>query len=208
MTFVADLERASEETAEWDGSTQVMPDPPAGGELELAWSREKDETVAAARYSWWWVIDRAAVFTVLAVLAVAGIIVVGFTHPTNHQSAAPNSPNVFPAPPDTPTPTVPAAPPAMPPDVTHQLTGDPLYLNMVNVGLAPIGMSVSNPAGEISDGHRVCDYIAAGHSVDQAVDEAVAGLPADLPAGHARTIAVVVVGAAVRAYCPHNGANQ
>ncbi len=96
----------------------------------------------------------------------------------------------------------PAAPPsaaATSPPVGHELTGDPWYLQMVNAGLDPIGMSVSNPAGMISDGHRVCGYIAQGHTVDQAVEEVTVGLP---PSDKAPVIAEVVVGAAVRAYCP------
>jgi hypothetical protein len=82
---------------------------------------------------------------------------------------------------------------------------DQHFLADLNAGLAPLGMSVSDPAGSVSDGLRVCGYIAAGHTVDQTIDEVVVGLPANVTPGKARAIAQAVVVAAVRAYCPQSG---
>lgn len=178
----------------------------------LAYSQEPPTAAAVAppvaRYGWGWVFDRAALLLLLATLLAAGIVVVGYMPTAGQQqltpptAAAPAAAVTGPA--DT---TAAPAPLVVPADAQHQLSGDDWYLAMVNAGLAPVDMSVSNPAGSVNDGHRVCGYIAAGHSVTQTVDEVVAGLPDTLSPAHARTIATAVVGAAVKAYCPQNAIN-
>jgi len=173
----------------------------------LAYSQEAPgaapEPVPHRRYPWDWVAARAALFVVLAVVLAGGIIVLGFLPPT--ELGLPTEPSGMPvvSAPPVEAPTVTPPPPlVVPPDVNPKLAGDAWYLSMVNSGLAPIGMSVSGPASIISDGHHICGYITQGHSVDQTIDEAVSGMPAILSASRARTVAVVVVGAAVLAYCP------
>lgn len=171
----------------------------------LAYSQEPATATvvvpSVARYGWGWVFDRAALLLLLATLLAAGIVVVGYTPTASQQqlqAAAPAAAAVT-GPADTTTPPEPLVVPA---DAQHRLAGDDWYLSMVNAGLERVDMSVSNPAGSVNDGHRVCGYIAAGHTVTQTIDEVVAGLPDTLTPAHARTIATAVVSAAVKAYCP------
>lgn len=174
---------------------------------QLAYSQEDHgaehcPAPSGGRYPWRWVVMRAALGVGLAAVLGGGIVVIG--HPP-HAAELPtpaqtSSPGV-PAPAQTATAA--PAPPVIPPDIDTKLTGDAWYLSMVNAGLAPIGMNVSDPAGSVDDGHRVCDYIAQGHSIEATDAEVVRGLPATLGPVKANTIARAVVTAAVTAYCPH-----
>ena len=168
----------------------------------LAYSEEQPSAgmpVPAARYGWGWVADRAALLLVLLVTLAGGIVVVGYLPRTQAPAGPPPG-----TPPEAQPPPAAAAPPTLiqPPDANQLLSGDAWYLSMVNAGLAPTGRSVSNPAGSVDDGHRVCGYMAAGHTREQTVAEIEAGLPASMSPTEARTVAVAVVNAAVRAYCP------
>lgn len=171
----------------------------------LAYSQDRTAAAAVApsvvaRYGWGWVFDRAALFLLLATLLASGIVVVGYMPGAAQQQQLP--PEVSPS--VTGPADIPAAYPPLvvPPDAAHRLSGDDWYLAMANDGLAAVDMSVSNPAGSVSDAHRICDYIAAGHTVGQTVDEIVSGLPDTMPPAQARTVATAVASAAVKAYCP------
>ncbi len=155
---------------------------------------------APGRYPWHWVSARAALLVVFAALLAGGIIDLGY--PRAQPAAPAQSPSTAaPTPPE--APTIPwEAPPAMPPDAPHKLAGDAWFLSMVTNGLAPIDMSVKDPAGIVGDGHNVCNYMAAGHSEAETVDEVVAGLPPTIKPAKARALAGVVVTAAVMAYGP------
>jgi hypothetical protein len=56
----------------------------------------------------------------------------------------------------------------------------------------------------VADGHKVCNYITAGHSIADTDAEIVRGLPDTLSPVKANTIARAVVTAAVTAYCPQS----
>lgn len=210
MTLVAELDAEPDETIAGitpgaggaETGKLVVDYPPTGVQ---AWSAAEDLEFDLDVGSWGSVFSRAALPLFIAAVVAFGVAVAGWLmidnrredHPVQQPVGSPST--VVSASPDIPTAV---APPVMPPDVTPKLTGDQWYLNMVNEGLAPLDMSVSDAAGSISDGHRVCGYIAQGHSVDQTIDEVVVGLPDTLGPGKARGVAAAFVGAAVRAYCP------
>lgn len=201
MTLVAELDFGPDETVAGHGpgaETEFVADYPTGMQME-AWSLVDDEPEAVG--SW-----RPALALFSAAVVAFGVVVAGWFITNRHEDlsvpAVVGVPSVSLDPADPPTAAV--EPPQIPPDVDHQLSGDTWYLSMVNAGLSPIEMSVSNPLGEVSDGHRVCGYIAQGHTVDQTINEVVVGLPDNLPPDKAHTIAQAVVDAAVRAYCPVN----
>jgi hypothetical protein len=204
MTLVAEPDAEPDETLAAHGAEteRVVVDYPSTG--VQAWSAAEDYFEDLDDGSWGAALSRAAVPLFIAAVVAFGVAVAGWLTIDNRREQTPvqqtvGAPITVPVTPDTPTAV---APPVMPPDVTNELTGDQWYLNMVNAGLAPIDMSVSNPAGEVSDGHRVCGYIAQGHTLEQTIDEIIVGLPDTLTPQKAHTIAQVVAAAAVRAYCP------
>ncbi len=92
-----------------------------------------------------------------------------------------------PAPPrtTTPAPTTPAAAPR--PDRDRQYLAD----------LRLAGITITDPVRVAGNGPRVCAYIAAGHTEQQAVETALAGNPT-----LTRNNAITVVDAAISIYCP------
>ncbi len=177
---------------------------PLAGLDRLAYSAEPPVAAQPARYPWHWVSARAALVAAFGALLAGGLIDVGYQRAAT-EPVAESLTVTPPAPVEVPTVAPGPWQPPVVPDAPHKLAGDAWFVSMVGAGLAPVDMSVKDPAGIVDDGHNVCNYMAAGHSEAQTVNEVVVGLPASLGPAKARTIAVAVVNAAVAAYCPEEG---
>lgn len=136
---------------------------------------------------------RIALGAALVALGIVAVGMVAFWHPTpTRDTIAP----VIAA-------TVPTVDPTlvMPPDVVRELTGDPLFVVLMQRDQT---LTLDEPAVAIAAAHRICGYLAGGHTTDQAVAAVVEGghmangdaIPPDT--------ARVMVTSSEQAYCPQN----
>jgi len=196
MAPMAEPSPAADETFALNrAETVAVPNQAASDEADRTSSRDYDDAIpsepAADRQSWGATWRKAGVL-LMAGLALAGAIVLGFwLLSPNTKSVPPPKPNsgaAF-APPATPSATA-----AAPSSIASTPDQDNQYVQTLN----DHGISFANPEAAVYNGKTVCEDIRQGLTVPQIV----AAFRASNPALAGDADAYVAI--SVRAYCPQN----
>lgn len=157
---------------------------------QLAWSEEPDAGAPVARVSRRRVAIGAAVLS--AVLTVTGAVwlVLPETSVPKPSIPAPPTPSRVAAPFAPLLPT--SAPPAAPTGSVADIERDVDFL----AALQRAGLPVTHPANAVQSGRAICDYLVAGHTQPQAVDDLVRERGATV------SNATTLVTASIDVYCP------
>jgi Protein of unknown function (DUF732) len=173
------------------------PEPQSEVEIQAA------QALPRQHLSSWKVMTLAVGVSVLITVMAVVIAMMAMTINTSeHQQVS--SPPMTTVAPAVPGPTTEVPPPPLPmvPDAQHMLTGDDWYIAMIN---GSDNWTVTDRAGAIEDGHRVCGWIGAGHTISQTEDVYVQNVMRAKPTltlDQARDLVRVAVNAAIKAYCP------